>query len=574
MTPQEQTLLNEQLFRLLDNNLSSTQLDHLNQRLISDPQARLYYCRFLQDITALTFRACADVPDETDLPDTGNILTEQFWNQMVEEEKNAPAVELMVPPPPPAQPPAASAEPRSRTPGRLALATAVISAAALIFILALVHLAPSPLPEVATLYDALGAEWSADLPLEPGTRIPSGSRPIRLMRGIVKLKTDEGVELVLEGPTEFQFLTDSQLSMQYGKLLARVSPQGLGFSVNTPNSKIIDLGTEFAVLCHPNGDAEVHVYKGKTNLIAGRKEHQKTSQLLSAGSARKIHSEGALISEIRFNPSAVVRTFDSKANLIWKGETLSLADMVGGGSGLGTGKLLTGIDAASGRVITQLKDGSIYTASPDCRPVPDNPLIDSVFVPGIGPNPTIITTTGLAADCFPATSGTYWGYIFNGAFHQGITSPRHDLYLDGALVGTPENPAVTIHSNLGITFDLARIRQSIPGLEIKTFRAVAGVSETVRQSLEKEKNRSFDDFPEVKKVFDAGCSKVEFWVLIDGKPAFHQERSSAQGGCPIQIPIPDTARFLTLAVTESNDTQAYDWALFARPELVLESADN
>jgi hypothetical protein len=292
-----------------------------------------------------------------------------------------------------------------------------------------------------------------------------------------------------------------------------------------------------------------------------------------AGSARKVHSDGALISEIRFNPSAVVRTFDSKANLIWKGETLSLADIVGGGSGFGTGKILTGIDVASGQVISQLKDGSIWTASAGCRPVPDNPLIDCVFVPGTEPGPTPVTSDGLTADCFPSTSGTYWGYIFNGAFHQGLTSPRHDLYLDGLVVGTPENPAVTIHSNLAVTFDLSQIRRSIPGLEIKTFRAVAGVSETVRQSLEKEKNRSFDDFPPVKKVFDAGFSKVEFWILIDAKPVFHQQRTSAQGGCPIQIPIPQTARFLTLAVTESDDTQAYDWALFARPELVLESAD-
>ncbi|HOK66959.1 MAG TPA: hypothetical protein PLV55_09110 [Anaerohalosphaeraceae bacterium] len=573
MSPQEQTLLNEQLFRLLDNDLNGSQLEQLNHLLTSDPQARLYYCRFLQDIAALTFRACADIPQNA--PETaGSILTEQFWRQMIEEEKNAPAVEPAVPDAPTPQPLKTSASVRPRTPGRLAYAAAVISAAALFFILALVHLTPSPLPEVATLYDSLGAEWSANLPLEPGVRISCGSKPIRLMRGIIKLKTDEGVELVLEGPMEFQFPTDSQLSMQYGKLLARVSAQGLGFSVNTPNSKIIDLGTEFAVLCHPNGDAEVHVYKGKTNLIAGRKENQKTSQLLLAGSARKVHSKDSLVSEIRFNPSAVVRAFDSKTNLIWKGETLSLADIVGGGSGLGTGKLFTGVDAASGQVISSLKDGNIYTGSADCRPVPNNPLIDSVFVPGAGPSPTVIAVEGLTAACFPTTSGTYWGYIFNGAFHQGITSPRHDLYLDGLIAGTPENPAITIHSNLGITFDLSRIRRTIPGLEIRAFRAVAGVSETVRQSLEKEKNRSFDDFPDVKKVFDAGFSKVEFWVLIDGKPAFHQQRTSEQGGCPIHIPISESNRFLTLAVTESDDTQAYDWALFARPELVLESTEN
>lgn len=574
MNRQEQILLTEQLFRLLDNDLNADQLGHLNHLLNSDPQARLYYCCFMEDITALSLRAAADINEERPVEPENTILNEHFWIQMIEEEKNAPAVPL--PPIPPRKPlpvPPAVDKMPARTPGRLAFATAIISAAALIFILALVHLVPSSTFEVATLYDCLGAEWSANLPLQPGIRVSAGSRPIRLMRGIIKLRTDENVEIVLESPAEFQFLSDSQISIQYGKLFARVSSQGLGFTVNTPNSKVIDLGTEFGILCHPNGDAEVHVYKGKTNLIAGRKNNQKTSQLLMAGSARKVHSQDSRISEIRLNPSAVVRAFDSRNNLLWKGESLSLADIVGGGSGFGTGKLFTGIDPIDGRISSKLKDGHIYIGPGHYQSVPENPFIDGVFVPGAHAPQTPITSTGLTADFLKKTSGTYWGYIFNGAFHQGVTSPRHELQLDGQIVGTPEYPAVTIHSNLGITFDLDAIRQSIPGLEIKTFQAVAGVSQTVRQSLEQEKNRTFDDFPEVKKVFDAGFSKVEFWVLLDGKIVFHQQRNSDQGGCPIRIPLPSEARFMTLAVTESDDTQAYDWALFVQPELTLESAE-
>lgn len=116
------------------------------------------------------------------------------------------------------------------------------------------------------------------------------------------------------------------------------------------------------------------------------------------------------------------------------------------------------------------------------------------------------------------------------------------------------------------------LRFSIPGPRIRAFEAAAGVSQTVSESLEKEKNRSFDDFPEVKKVFDNGFSKVEFWVFIDGKLVYRQEQTSTQEGCSIRIPLAQTDRFLTLAVTESDDTIAYDWALFAHPQLILESA--
>ena len=98
------------------------------------------------------------------------------------------------------------------------------------------------------------------------------------------------------------------------------------------------------------------------------------------------------------------------------------------------------------------------------------------------------------------------------------------------------------------------------------------MSETVTSSLkeEKEKFHSFDDFPEIKKVFDAMNSKVEFWVFLDGREVFHKEISSAAGADLLQIPITSRDRFLTLAVTESDDTAAYDWALFGRPELIVD----
>ena len=574
MNLQEQNLLNEQLFRLLDNDLTSPEIEQLNHRLTTDPQAQMYYCRFMEDISVLTLRGMADIEEGT-TEEPEDILGEHFWRQMIEEEKNAPALEQLEREEEPLRPSPVCVsvpKPALRPQSRLSLAAAMVSAAALIFILVLVHLMPAPPPEAATLYDSLNAEWSCRLPLEPGTRIPCQAEPILLKHGIIKLLTDENVEIVLEGPTEFNFDTYSALSMRHGKLFARVSPQGLGFSVNTPHSKIIDLGTEFGVLCHPNGDAEVLVYKGKTNLVVGQKNGSKTSQILTSGSARKVYSEDSAIKEIRLDPAALVRAVCSKTNLIWKGQPLCLADLVGGGSGFGSGQLYAGIDPATGQVLTQLHDGSIHTGTDSYRSVPQNQFVDGVFVPGILPDKTVISSTGLQTDAFAKTSGTYWGYLFNGAFHQGITSPRHELRLDGVLCGTPENPALTIHSNLGITFDLDRIRASIPGLRIRAFEAAAGVSQTVSESLEREKNRSFDDFPEVKKVFDNGFSKVEFWAFVDGKLVYHQERTSVQEGCSIRIPLAQTDRFLTLAVTESDDTIAYDWALFAHPQLILESA--
>ncbi len=131
--------------------------------------------------------------------------------------------------------------------------------------------------------------------------------------------------------------------------------------------------------------------------------------------------------------------------------------------------------------------------------------------------------------------------------------------LNGQTYGTPQNPAISLHSNQGITFDLQAIRQSIPGGKILRFTSLFGVSETLAQIP------SFDP--------NAGLNsgKVNCWVLIDGKERFNRNSVSyQQGALEIAVDISEQDRFLTLVVTESVDRRAYDWALFARPFLLVE----
>jgi ferric-dicitrate binding protein FerR (iron transport regulator) len=572
VTPKIQNEINELLFRLLDNELCDSDLVRLNEWLQSDPQSRLYYCQFMEDYSALTLGAAAVEDRECRFEQEDDGFDDNFWRQMVEEEKNAPALKqlpeeklLQI------RPENYEQKPAARRVHKTSLAAALISAAALLILIAMAHLTPSSPEEVATVVDCLHAQWSSGLPLQPGTRITSLSKPIRLTEGIVKLVTDQNVEVVLESPTEFTFQSYSEICLGYGKLFARVSPQGLGFSVATPNSKIVDLGTEFGILCHINGNTEVYLYKGKANLFAGEKNANKTSLLLTAGSARQVHHRNSDVQEIALEANAVVRNINSKAELIWKGQSLCLADIVGGGNGFGGGHINTGIDTVTGEVIDQLRDLGTHIVSEGYRPVRGNRFVDGVFVPGINPAGTQITSGG-AAVRFPATSGALWGYIFDGAMHEGTTTRRHSLQLDGTAYGTPETPAITLHSNQGITFDLSMIRKTIADLDIHSFAARIGVSQTVSDALEQEKGRTFDDFPAVKKVFDAGYSKVEFWVFLDGKEVFHQVQTSAEKARKIDIPISEKDHFLTLAVTESDDTHAYDWALWGRPELILETA--
>lgn len=571
MTGRDHHEINELLFRLLDNEISDEGLATLKAWLGSGPEAKGYYCRFMEDYSALVLRATTGIEEGT-WPAEENILNEIFWSELSEEEKRSPGLPVCRAEVRPEREPVGKIryERPAQAINKFSLAAAILCAAALVMMIVYVQVWEPRRVEMATVADAIDAEWSGWAAAEAGTRIAANTEPIRLTRGIVKLVTDHNVEVVLEAPTEFQFVSYSEIALSYGKLFARVSEQGYGFSVATPNSRIVDLGTEFGVLSHIDGNTEVYMYKGKANLFAGQKSENKTAELLTAGSARKVDSRFSEVRTISLEETAVVRQIDSRAGFVWKGQALSLADVVGGGSGFGGGRLMTGIDAATGGVKGQLANEDTVEGQAGCRAVVGNPYVDAVFVPGLEGGLTAITSDGSLAAQFPATSGCLWGYIFNGAMHQGMTTPRHALELDGQTWGTRDKPAITLHSNQGITFDLNAIRRTVPGLHIRSFRSLAGVSGTVQDALRREQGRSFEDFPEVEKVFAANGSKVECRVLVDGREVFSRVLSSAEACGRIEVPLTDRDRYLTIAVTESDDTHAYDWALLGRPELVLE----
>ncbi|MBN1764847.1 MAG: NPCBM/NEW2 domain-containing protein, partial [Sedimentisphaerales bacterium] len=120
-------------------------------------------------------------------------------------------------------------------------------------------------------------------------------------------------------------------------------------------------------------------------------------------------------------------------------------------------------------------------------------------------------------------------------------------------------PAISMHSNQGITFDLQAIRRTIAGGKILRFTSLFGVSESIALAP------TFDP----QSVLNLG--KVNCWVLIDGQARFNRNSVSyQQGAIEIEVDIRDEDRFLTLVVTESDDRRAFDWALFAKPSLRIE----
>ena len=384
---------------------------------------------------------------------------------------------------------------------------------------------------MATVTDCLDVEWAAAGPIGTGSRIVSNSRPIRLVRGIAKLRTDEMVEVVLEAPTEFTFRSSSEIALRYGKLFARVSEQGSGFSVVTPNSRVVDLGTEFGVLSHIDGNTEVHLYKGRANLFAGQQKKRKVSELLSAGAARKVDSSTSNIREIALEERALIRDIDSKTGFIWRGQkTVQLTDLILGGSGFGTAvQTQLELDPQTGKIAQNPVAG--YRKGPGAFiPIPDNPCLDGIFVPGSSNNDLQVTSAGHRfLDC-PQTSGLYYSNII--CFKEWTFFEPLQKTFDQSIRKVDDSGLLYLHSNIGLTIDLNAVRREFPGLRLASFSSFVGII------------RMGNNTPEF--------SEADLWILIDGQLRSSRRALRAEEGYPVRIDLADQDQFLTLIVTDSG----------------------
>ncbi len=538
------------IMRSLENSLTPEEIREFQEMIASDPEARQYYIDYMM-VHGGILQISSDIAMETNISDRSTY--QQALSALAEDEKNAPAIEL------PKEEPERILIQKVVRPktvhkvNKLSLATAIVSVAALFLMIAYVQLMPPRAFPVATLIDSSQAEWADSLnPTMVGSQLFNYREPMRLLKGVVKIQFDYGAEVILEGPAEIVLKSPEQMLMNYGKLYTHAPQQAAGFTVDTPGSKVIDIGTEFGIKVDIDGNTDVHMYKGKASLVPGPQGEKKESQELVAGHAKAVTPSGQ-VRTIALAKQVFVRKFDSSVGLLWRGESLDLADIVGGGNGLGSGIINNGINVITGGRCSGIQTLDLMGGPEHFVTAMESKLIDGVFVVNNRAGQVPVDSTGHLFAPGYLTEGRYWGYIMNGAFHNGNKVPRHTLMLDGRPCGTKEDPTIGIHPNLGITFDLGEIRKRYPGITIDAFTALAGISETVQQ------HRSEHD------------GNVDAWVLLDGEVEFSQRMNWRDGSCEIDISIQSENRFLTLIMTDAgdNDNISYDWAMFVRPTLKL-----
>jgi hypothetical protein len=437
----------------------------------------------------------------------------------------------------------------------------VISAAA-IFIAAFTYIYFLPVATqtvVAQLVDQINAEWdeTMQIPFDDGHMLQD---TYRLTAGYVNFRFYGGVKLTIEAPAEWSLLDTNHMHLTHGRIYAVVPEQAHGFSVTAGNTKIIDLGTEFGVEVDSWNNTQLHVTKGETLLFYGSEKGAKSQVNVNQGAARQVDNTGKCRT-IQLESEHFARKIDSNTGFIWKGQTTaSLADIVGGGDGLGNGKTGVSVDITDGRYYdSSVNEEWGEVILPDTNKYIkfiESPYIDGVFMPDGGDGSVQISSENHIFRQCPDTSGNSVWYLScdTAVGWQNDEEPYliedWPIKLNDKLYDKEENPAISMPPNKGITFDIEAMRKAMPGLDIHKFTSVCGIV-----SLDDEDSEGLADF----------------WVLVDGQIRFKATDITRNTSSPkIDIKLNSNDRFLTLIVTDRKDyTGQGNFTVFAEPTLHL-----
>jgi len=534
------------LSKSLDNNITPQEAEFLDQLIISNPQARREYVEFIQ--VHVNLHRVHDEQMAGQYNQDGCMLDMELWEMLLKHEMTAESVEVEREIPDDSEPEVV-APVQVRKTSKLQLLVGLTSVAAMILLIVCVHFSPRVIrEEVAEIVDSINAVWAQDsVAAAEDVRLLNNSEPLHLLSGFAKIRFDYGAEVVVEGPAKINLNNPGQMLLSYGRISVDVPRQATGFIVETPYSSIIDIGTEFGVKVDMDGSTDIHMFKGKASLIPGKKGHTGKAQVLTAGKAICVKASG-LLSEIAFDARSFVKKISSKTNTIWRGKNIDLADIVGGGDGFGTAEINMGLDPLTGKVayafpgesVKGVDEEGIFVGGNVFNEVVQSEWIDGVFIPDGGEGPVQIAKNGLSFDGFGDTSGRMWAYLQNRKSSLEI----YEYYNPDMA----NKPSLLMHANLGITFDLERIRERFNGqVEVKAFRAKSGHMLT------------WDN------------NKIDFWVLVDGRPKYKRLGAVVSPELDdIDISLDPDDRYLTLVTTESDDELRNDWAVFVSPTLILE----
>ena len=543
------------IFKEIDGLCSDEEFTKLNEYLASDPKAMDYYLELIV--------LCSGIYRSGEMllsVDSGNKIASQNISEiclaLAEDEKKAEAVQIELP-----QIIESSKTPKNTAKRSLfSFFTAVSVAACFLILITILSInRPQIYAPVATLTSNSNAIWQSSRICSEGSRVYTGT-VMHLVDGYSEITFDNSAKIVIQSPSTIIIEDNNQVFLQSGKISAVVPPPAKGFLVRTNGASIVDYGTEFGVIADLAGNTETHVFVGNVELRSGIDPIRFESSLrLEGGQAANV-KDGVMSGKTQASPMSFVRSIPQTGKFGIPGKRLDLSDILAGGNGLGTGAECVAIDPATGIISSEITMRDRRLKASNYSMVPGNICIDGVFVP-IDQEIQQISSEGGIFNGFPQSDNRYWTDISNrpitGMSGEIIDQGYEDMLatLNNVRYGSELHPAVLMHPNTGITFDLDAVRSMNPGVNIKSFTSICGLSETLAKTAVWE------------------WADAVLWVLIDGKEKIRVEISSTsdESKCVnIEVPISGSDRFLTLVATDGQNGNNGDWTFFGDPALDLE----
>ena len=165
----------------------------------------------------------------------------------------------------------------------------------------------------AMLTGMVDCVWDADARQhEIAAPLRNGST-LSLQSGLIQVTFESGAKMIVEGPAQFTLVSNMEADFQVGRMTSYCPPSAHGFTVQTPEATVVDLGTEFGVDVANDGKTEVHVFSGE---VVSWNKNPQASKIREKVHLTKNHSvsfeAGQTLKVVEIDIEKYVRSIDER----------------------------------------------------------------------------------------------------------------------------------------------------------------------------------------------------------------------------------------------------------------------
>ncbi|MCH1509395.1 MAG: hypothetical protein L7T84_09345 [Akkermansiaceae bacterium] len=239
-----------------------------------------------------------------------------------------------------------------------------LSATAAIVLVSVVVLSLMKVPDapIASFRTSPGSLFTLTHEVVDGEEVPEGQElavgsRLLVQRGTVEGVFQSGVRVVVEAPCDIRVLAGDRVALGGGVAWFEVPEEAVGFSVETEQLTVIDLGTAFGIDALAGEAHEVHVTRGAVE-VTSRVEGVE-AQTLQEGEARRVDALGKL-HEITYDANRFTVALPMNDGLVghWEFETYSV-----GATPDSSGNGHSGHLEGSAKIVTDEERGNVISLS-------------------------------------------------------------------------------------------------------------------------------------------------------------------------------------------------------------------